>query len=198
MKKESIRITNYLKLLEIGHELLVAIGEDPEREGLLETPRRWANFWRELIEYDPGALDVTFESVATDQMVCVSGMRVFSLCEHHLMPFWCDVIVPLGLKPNGLHLGASRCNRLLDLFSPRDIDGGIPISVIGMTALLTNKGSLTLTVLFRAMPTLATSSTCIARINDAQWYACKSGFVGKEETKLIERPGTMARSLSVS
>ena len=45
------RKVDYPKLLELGRELLVAIGEDPSREGLLDTPRRWADWWREFIEY---------------------------------------------------------------------------------------------------------------------------------------------------
>src|SRR6266851_7978869 len=74
---------DYSQLLALGRELLLAIGEDPERDGLRETPRRWADAWREFIEYDPGTTETTFASVASDQLVCVSGMRVASLCEHH-------------------------------------------------------------------------------------------------------------------
>lgn len=47
----------------------------------------------EFIGYEPGTLDTTFESVSHGQLVLVSGMRVWSLCEHHLLPFWCDVTV---------------------------------------------------------------------------------------------------------
>lgn len=73
--------------------LLVALGEDPAREGLQDTPRRWAKMWAEFVDYAPGTLDTTFETTSADQMVLVSGMRVWSLCEHHLLPFWCDVAV---------------------------------------------------------------------------------------------------------
>ena len=62
---------DYPRLLALGHELLLAIGEDPEREGLRETPRRWAETWREFIEYDPGTTETTFSSVTSDQLVCV-------------------------------------------------------------------------------------------------------------------------------
>lgn len=71
----------------------MALGEDPERPGIVETPRRWANWWREFVEYDTGKLDTVFESVTVDQMVAVSGIRVWSLCEHHLLPFWCDLTI---------------------------------------------------------------------------------------------------------
>lgn len=74
-------------------ELLEALGEDPTREGLIETPRRIANFWRDFIEYDPGKLDTTFSAIRHNQMVCVTGMRVWSMCEHHMLPFWCDVAI---------------------------------------------------------------------------------------------------------
>lgn len=81
------------RLAWLGRELLLALGEDPEREGLRDTPRRFANWWREFIDYDPGELGTTFESINSNQLVIVSGMKVWSLCEHHLLPFWCDVSI---------------------------------------------------------------------------------------------------------
>ena len=84
---------DHARLKELVREMLVALGEDPDREGLLETPRRIANFWRDFIEYDPGKLDTVFSSVRQNQMVAVTGMRVWSMCEHHMLPFWCDVSV---------------------------------------------------------------------------------------------------------
>src|SRR5439155_23305855 len=60
---------DYPRLLALGRELLLTIGEDPDREGLGETPRRWADAWREFIEYDTGTTETTFASVASDQMV---------------------------------------------------------------------------------------------------------------------------------
>jgi len=108
---------DYPRLLALGRELLLAIGEDPEREGLRETPRRWADAWREFIEYDPGTTETTFSSVASDQLVCVSGMRVSSLCEHHLLPFWCDVSI--GYIPNEKVLGLSKFARIAQQFAHR-------------------------------------------------------------------------------
>lgn len=101
---------NYDALLRIGRELLQAIGEDPERDGLKDTPRRFADWWEEFICYHPGSLDTCFESVTTDQMVTVSDMRVWSLCEHHLLPFWCDVSI--GYIAGEQVLGLSKFARI--------------------------------------------------------------------------------------
>src|SRR2546421_9825501 len=106
---------DYPKLLELGRELLIALGEDPDREGLVDTPRRWADSWREFIEYDPGTIETTFSTVDAGQMVCVSGLRVFSLCEHHLLPFWCDVSI--GYIPDEKVLGLSKFVRIAHQFA---------------------------------------------------------------------------------
>jgi GTP cyclohydrolase I len=81
------------RLERIGRNLLLAIGEDPTREGLKMTPNRFARWWKEFIDYDPGAIETTFafESFRTDQMVVCAGVSVFSLCEHHLLPFKCEI-----------------------------------------------------------------------------------------------------------
>ena len=106
---------DYPRLLELGRELLLAIGEDPDREGLLDTPRRWADSWREFIEYDPGMIETTFSSVDAGQLVCVSGLRVSSLCEHHLLPFWCDVAI--AYIPDEKVLGLSKFARIAHQFA---------------------------------------------------------------------------------
>ncbi len=106
---------DHARLIELGRELLLALGENPDREGLMDTPRRWADWWREFIEYDPGKTDTTFSAVSTDQIVCVSGMRVFSLCEHHLLPMWCDVSI--GYIPNDKVLGLSKFARIAHQFA---------------------------------------------------------------------------------
>lgn len=62
------------------------------------------------MEYDPGNTDTCFESVTTDQMVVVTGMRVFSLCEHHLLPFWCDISI--GYIATDKVLGLSKFARI--------------------------------------------------------------------------------------
>ena len=101
---------DHAALLRIGHDLLVAIGEDPQRPGIADTPRRFANWWQEFVAYDPGKVDTAFESVTVDQMVVVSGMRVWSVCEHHLLPFWCDIHV--GYIAEDKVLGLSKFARI--------------------------------------------------------------------------------------
>ncbi len=113
--QQSEKKVDYPKLLELGRELLVAIGEDPDREGLLDTPRRWADWWQEFIAYHPGTTDTVFSTISTDQMVCVSGLRVFSLCEHHLLPMWCDVAI--GYIPADTILGLSKFARITHKFA---------------------------------------------------------------------------------
>jgi GTP cyclohydrolase I len=106
---------DYDRLLSLCRELLTAIGENPDREGLQDTPRRWADWWREFIEYNPGTTDTTFSAVSSDQMVCVSGMRVFSLCEHHMLPMWCDVAI--AYIPTNKVLGLSKFARIAHQFA---------------------------------------------------------------------------------
>jgi len=90
--------------------IIKEIGEDITREGLRDTPNRVARFWQEFIEYDPGNIDTTFETVTTDQMVIITGIRAWSLCEHHLLPFWCDISI--GYIAGDKVLGLSKFARI--------------------------------------------------------------------------------------
>ncbi len=97
--------------------LLEELGEDVNREGLRDTPMRAARFWQEFIDYDPGNLDVTFEAIQTDQMIAVSGIKVFSLCEHHLVPFQCDVAIAYIAQKKVL--GLSKLARIAHKYAHR-------------------------------------------------------------------------------
>ena len=103
-------------------ELLEAIGEDPDREGLLETPRRVADMYVELfegIEADPGEhLRVTFEA-GHDEMVMVRDIPFTSLCEHHLVPFVGVAHVAYLPGPEGRITGLSKLARLVEGFARR-------------------------------------------------------------------------------
>jgi len=110
-------MVDYQKLLQVGNDLLIAIGEDPERAGIKDTPRRFASYWQEFIEHDCGNIEVDFDLIDTDQLVVVSGMRVWSMCEHHLLPFWCDVSI--GYVPGTKLLGLSKFARIAHQFAHR-------------------------------------------------------------------------------
>ena len=101
-------------------ELLLALGEDPEREGLLETPRRVAAAFAETLggrEVDiPALLSVGFEE-GHDEMVILRDIPFFSTCEHHLMPF--HGVAHVGYVPNGRVVGLSKLARLVDAVARR-------------------------------------------------------------------------------
>ena len=103
-------------------ELLLEIGEDPEREGLAKTPRRVARALAHLVRgYSQTPEDVVngavFETGGPNNMVIVRDIDVYSLCEHHLMPFFghCHV----GYIPRGKVLGVSKIARIADCFAAR-------------------------------------------------------------------------------
>lgn len=98
------------RLKTLGRELLIALGEDPDRDGLMDTPRRWAAWWKEFVEYDPGTMETAFDVITAEQMIVVSGMRVWSICEHHLLPMWCDVSI--GYVAHEKVLGLSKFARI--------------------------------------------------------------------------------------
>ncbi|WP_411139200.1 GTP cyclohydrolase I [Streptomyces sp. C10] len=94
----------------VARQLLVEIGEDPEREGLRDTPARYARWWREFTQYEPGSVDTLFETTASGNLVGVSGISVWSLCEHHLLPFSCRFTI--GYLPQEKMLGLSKFARI--------------------------------------------------------------------------------------
>jgi len=103
-------------------ELLVAIGEDPERDGLVATPRRVAAMYEELfsgMHDDPARhLEVTF-SAEHDEMVMVRDIPFASLCEHHLVPFLGRAHVAYIPAEDGRITGLSKLARLVDGFARR-------------------------------------------------------------------------------
>jgi GTP cyclohydrolase I len=103
-------------------ELLEAIGEDPTRQGLVETPRRVADMYVELfegIEVDPGEhLRVTFEA-GHDEMVMVRDIAFTSLCEHHLVPFVGFAHVAYLPGPEGNITGLSKLARMVEGYARR-------------------------------------------------------------------------------
>lgn len=101
-------------------QLLAAVGEDPNREGLRDTPARIARMYEEIfagLDEDPAAvLGVTFEE-SYDEMVILREIPFYSMCEHHLLPFHGQAHV--GYLPNGKIVGLSKIARAVDVFARR-------------------------------------------------------------------------------
>jgi len=101
-------------------ELLIAIGEDPEREGLKDTPARVARAFKEnfagLWQSPEDVLTTTFD-IGHEELVIIRDIEVFSHCEHHLTPF--HGVAHVGYIPSGKITGLSKVARLVDLFARR-------------------------------------------------------------------------------
>jgi GTP cyclohydrolase I len=110
------------KELDIVRKLLAYIGEDPDREGLLETPARFLKAWEEYTRgyrEKPEEILKSFEDGAqsVDEMVIVRDIPVYSLCEHHLAPFFGRAYV--GYVPDRRILGLSKISRLVEIYARR-------------------------------------------------------------------------------
>ncbi|MEW2191307.1 GTP cyclohydrolase I FolE [Streptomyces microflavus] len=103
-------------------ELLLAVGEDPDREGLRETPGRVARAYKEILaglrQAPEDVLTTTFD-LGHDEMVLVKDIEIMSLCEHHLLPF--HGVAHVGYIPadTGKITGLSKLARLVDVFARR-------------------------------------------------------------------------------
>lgn len=106
---------------ELMREILVRLGEDPEREGLQRTPERVKKAYEFLTKgynEDPDVmLKKALFTVTYDEMVIVKDVEMFSLCEHHMLPFFGKVHV--AYIPNGKVIGLSKIPRLIEMFSRR-------------------------------------------------------------------------------
>ena len=106
---------------ELLHELLVRLGEDPERDGLVRTPERMERalqyLTRGYTEDSDKMLKGALFEVSYDEMVIVKDIEMFSLCEHHLLPFFGKVHV--AYIPKGKFIGLSKIPRLVDIFARR-------------------------------------------------------------------------------
>ena len=109
------------KIEKITKELLIEIGQDPGREGLIKTPHRVSKSWRFLV----GGYNQTIDQVVNDaifsvdnqDMIIVKDINYYSLCEHHLLPFMGKVHV--GYIPDGKVLGLSKIPRIVDIYARR-------------------------------------------------------------------------------
>ena len=110
---------------ELIRELLIKLGENPDRDGLRETPSRVEQAWRFMTcGYTQTAEDLlnnalfdVQDDVQYDEMVVVSNIDFFSMCEHHMLPFFGTVHV--GYLPNKKVVGISKIARLVEMYSRR-------------------------------------------------------------------------------
>ena len=112
---------NSSKIETLIHELLVEIGEDPRREGLLKTPQRVAAAFEFLTSGYRTDIDRLLNGAVftqeTNSMVIVKDIEVYSMCEHHMLPFFgrCHI----GYIPDGRVFGVSKLARLVDMYARR-------------------------------------------------------------------------------
>jgi GTP cyclohydrolase IA len=108
-------------IAELVDSLLVELGENPRRQGLRATPERVSRALRELTDgYGVKPEDVIADAIFDqdyDEMVVVKDIPFYSLCEHHMLPFFGQVHV--GYLPNGKVVGLSKIPRLIEVFSHR-------------------------------------------------------------------------------
>ncbi len=113
---------DHARAMAAVRELLVAIGEDPDRDGLRQTPERVARSYAEMFAglrmHPEDVLTTTFD-LGHDEMVLVKDIEVYSTCEHHLVPF--HGVAHVGYIPgrDGRITGLSKLARLVDVFAKR-------------------------------------------------------------------------------
>jgi GTP cyclohydrolase IA len=102
---------------DAAYELLIALGEDPDRDGLRDTPRRIANAYAELLSPEPFNPTTFPNDEGYDELVVARGIPFNSLCEHHLLPF--HGVAHVGYLPGERIIGLSKLGRVVDLFARR-------------------------------------------------------------------------------
>ena len=114
-------IDNQVQIEKIIRNLLDEIGEDPNREGLLKTPKRVAKSWNFLTSGYHANIDSVINGAIfneqCDEMVTINNIDFYSLCEHHLIPFFGKAHV--AYIPNGKVVGLSKIPRIVDIFARR-------------------------------------------------------------------------------
>lgn len=102
-------------------EILLAVGEDPDREGLLETPKRVANMYEEIfagLTENPKQHIKLFNEQSNDEMVIVKDIPFYSMCEHHLLPFFGKAHIGYIPSDNKI-IGLSKLARIVDNFAKK-------------------------------------------------------------------------------
>ena len=105
------------RIKKLVRELIIEIGEDPTREGLIKTPERIANAYKEIFGgYDSNS-DLSVQFSEDSEVVVVRDIQFYSMCEHHMLPFFGKI--QLAYSPNGRIFGISKLVRLVEKYSRR-------------------------------------------------------------------------------
>ena len=117
--EKKIHEEQLLKVQAIRNQITL-IGDDPTRPGVLDTPKRIIKSWDEIYkgyQQDPADFMTVFDSDGCDQIVLLKDIELYSMCEHHMLPFYGKVHV--AYIPDGRVIGISKLARLLDIYARR-------------------------------------------------------------------------------
>ena len=121
MKKKDVREPDEKKIASLVRQLLVELGEDPDRDGLLKTPARVAKsltfLTRGYRQTPRGVLNNAIFDAGANHMIVLRNIEVYSMCEHHMLPFYGTCAV--GYIARGKVLGVSKIARIVDCFARR-------------------------------------------------------------------------------
>ena len=121
MKKKVAQEPNQKKIAELVRQIIVELGEDPEREGLKKTPDRVAKamtfLTRGYRQQLKAVINNAYFTSGTNHMVILKDIELYSLCEHHLLPFYGKCAI--GYISKGKVLGVSKLARIVDMFARR-------------------------------------------------------------------------------
>lgn len=149
-------------------DILAYIGEDPNREGLKDTPLRVVKSWSELFcgyKQDPSEVMKTFTDGCCDEMVISKDIEFYSHCEHHMIPFFGKAHI--AYIPNGKVIGLSKLARILEIYSRR----------LQVQERLTTQITAALDEHLKPK-----GSACVI---EAQHLCCMARGVGKQDSKMI-------------
>jgi GTP cyclohydrolase I len=108
------------QIQKLVKQVIIGVGENPKRDGLKETPRRVAKAYEELLSgyiQDPETTIKLFDSNGFHELVTIGNIEFYSLCEHHMLPFFGKVHI--GYVPNEKILGLSKFARIVEIYSKR-------------------------------------------------------------------------------
>lgn len=108
------------KIEKLAKQLLKEIGEDPKRDGLKETPHRFAESYKKIFEgydKDPSKMLTQFDGENYDEMIICKDIDFYSTCEHHMLPFFGKISI--GYIPDKKIIGISKLPRIVEIFSRR-------------------------------------------------------------------------------